>query len=146
MTRRTDVSLRVKQTAAFVLAVSAALVGGWASVDPHSWYSTFPGMGHHWVRSLGPYNDHLTRDVGGLYLALLVVSVWALVRGTTELLRLAGVAWLAFSIPHLAFHLDHLDGLTTFDKVGNVVALGGTLILAAVLTFPTRTRSDFATD
>jgi hypothetical protein len=131
-------SISSKRLLAVILAASAAVVGGWASVEPHSFFTTFPGFGHHWVRDLGPYNEHLTRDVGGLYLALLVVTVWSVVRGQTELLRLTGAAWLVFSVPHLLFHLDHLDGFTTFDKVGNIVALGGSAVLALLLLLPTR--------
>jgi hypothetical protein len=123
---------------AAVLALSAALVGVWASVAPRSFVRSFPLPGHHWVAPLGPYNEHLTRDVGGLYLALLVVSVWAVVRPESEFLRLAGVAWLVFSIPHLVFHLGHLDMFGTVDQVGNVTSLGGTVVLAAMLLIPTR--------
>lgn len=126
-------SIRVKQTLAAILAASAALVGGWASVAPRSFYRDFPLPGRHWVSGAGAYDEHLVRDVGGLYLALLVVTVWAIVRSTDELLRLAGAAWAIFSLPHLIFHLGHLDGLTTFDKISEAGALAVTLVLAVVL-------------
>lgn len=126
-----------KRVLAAILALSAGLVGGWATLAPRSFYDSFPLPGHHWVSGLGPYNEHLVRDVGGLYLALLVVTVWAIVRASSELLRLTGAAWFAFSLPHLLFHLDHLDGFATSDKVGNVVALGGSLLIALVLMLPT---------
>jgi hypothetical protein len=122
-----------------ILAASAAFVGFWAAIAPHSFYRSFPFPGHHWVAAAGPYDDHLVRDVGGLYLSLLVVSVWALVRRSSELLRMAGAAWFVFSLPHLVFHLDHLDGLTTFDKVGQTTSLALTLLVAAaLLTLPIR--------
>jgi hypothetical protein len=121
-----------------VLAASAALVGIWATAAPHSWYTTFPGFGHHWVAQAGPYDEHLVRDVGGLYLALLVVTVCCLIHRNGDLMRLTGLAWIAFSLPHLLFHVHHLDGFSTSDKVGNVVALGGTLLFAVLLTTPTR--------
>lgn len=57
-----------------VLGLSAVVVGAWAAAAPRSFFSSFPLPGHHWVAPLGPYNEHLTRDVGGLYLALFVVS------------------------------------------------------------------------
>ena len=58
-----------------ILAVNAALLGGWALVAPASFYRSFPGGGRSWVSIDGPYNEHLLRDVGGLNLALLVLTV-----------------------------------------------------------------------
>jgi hypothetical protein len=128
--------IRSKQVIAGVLALSAADVGFWAQFAPHSFYDSFPLAGHHWVSALGPYNEHLTRDVGGLYLALLAVSVWAAVRPRTETLRLTGTGWLAFSIPHFIFHMFHLGMYGTTDKIGNIITLGGTVVLAALLLRP----------
>jgi hypothetical protein len=132
--------IRSKRAAAGVLALVAAYVGGWAQVAPHSFYRSFPLVGHHWLPPLGAYNAHLVRDVGGLYLALLVVSGWAVARPRPETLRLTGAGWLAFSLPHLGFHLFHLDMYGTTDKVGNVLSLGGTVILAALLLLPAPAR------
>ena len=138
--RRMTVSMRAKLLMVAILAVSAADVGFWAVIAPHSFYNSFPLPGHHWVSTAGPYDEHLVRDVGGLYLSLLVVSVWAIVRRQSELLRLAGVAWFVFSLPHLLFHLNHLDGLTTFDKIGEATSLSLTLVFAVLLALPTRTN------
>ena len=109
------------------------MVGGWASVAPHSFYVAFPWPGRHWVSDAGAYDEHLVRDVGGLYLALLVVTVWAIVRASDELLRMTGTAWTVFNAVHFAFHADHLDGLTTFDKVSQTASLGVLLVLAIVI-------------
>jgi hypothetical protein len=124
---------RATRIGAGALAVSAAVVGCWALFAPHGFYASFPGLGQHWIAPTGPYNEHFVRDIGGLYLALLVVSVWTVVRATRDMARLAAVAWLAFSIPHLIFHLSHLDELGTGGQIGLVVALGGTVLLAGVL-------------
>jgi hypothetical protein len=43
------------------------------------------------------------------------------------------VAWTVFGVPHLVYHLGHLDGFGTGDKVGNVVGLGGALLVAVAL-------------
>ncbi|MEN3359909.1 MAG: hypothetical protein V7637_3891 [Mycobacteriales bacterium] len=131
---------RSKRAVAGVLALAAAYVGGWAQLAPHSFYRSFPLAGHHWLPPLGAYNEHLVRDVGGLYLALLVISGWAVARPRPETLRLTGAGWLAFSLPHLAFHLSHLGMYGTVDKVGNAVSLGGTVVLAALLLLPTPAR------
>jgi hypothetical protein len=127
-------SVRTRRIVLVVLALSAADVGIWAEADPRGWYRSFPGFGLHWLPELGPFNEHLSRDVGGLYLALLVVSVGAAVRASdTYLVRLTGGAWLAFSLPHLIFHMAHLDTYGVRDQALNVIALGGTVLLAASL-------------
>jgi hypothetical protein len=131
-------TIRAKQWYVAVLAVSAAFVGVWAAAFPVSFYTDFPLPDCHWVSSLGPYNEHLVRDVGGLYLALLVLSVWVWQRPTPSSLRMAGGAWLLFSAEHFLWHALHLDGLPVVDKVGNMVALGGTLLLSVLLVLPER--------
>ena len=133
--------IRIKQAAAALLALTAALVGVWAEFAPLSFYRSFPLAGHPWISSLGPYNEHLTRDVGGLYLALLVFTGWAAIRPHVGTLRLAGAAWLAFSLPHLVFHLLHLDELGTADKIGNIVSLAANVALALVLIAPSRAEA-----
>jgi len=139
------VGIRGKRAVAALLALSAAEVGLWASIAPRSFYRSFPGGGRHWVSVLGPYNEHLVRDVGGLYLSLLAISVWAVVRLQPEIMRLAGVAWLVFSLPHLAFHAAHLGPFGLADQVGIMVTLGGTVVLAMVLLLP-GTRRPAGTD
>jgi hypothetical protein len=131
-------TIRAKQWYIGILAVSAAFVGVWAAAFPVSFYTDFPLPDRHWVSSLGPYNEHLVRDVGGLYLALLVLSVWVWRRPSPSSLRMAGGAWLVFSAEHFLWHALHLDGLPVVDKVGNMVALGGTLLLSVLLVLPER--------
>lgn len=60
----------VLRTLLLALAVPAGAAGGWALFAPRSWYDSFPaGEGHTWIKALGPYNEHLSRDVGALFLA-----------------------------------------------------------------------------
>jgi hypothetical protein len=124
-----------------VIAVSAAYVGVWAYFLPGSWYRSFPGLGRHWLPVLGPYNEHLARDVGALYLGLAVLALsaarWA---ADNRLAAVAGLAWLVFSVPHLAFHLRHLDMYGTADQLLNVVALGFLVVASAALMLPARKR------
>jgi hypothetical protein len=131
------ISGRSKRGIAAVLAVSAADVGLWAEFAPRSFYDLFPLAGHPWVSALGPYNEHMTRDVGGLYLGLLVISAWVVLRPRTESFAMAGAGWLAFSVPHFIYHMVHLGVFGTADSIGNIVTLGGTVILAALLLLPT---------
>jgi hypothetical protein len=131
-------SIRTKQVLAGVLALSAAYVGAWAAAFPLSFYWSFPLPGRGWVAMLGPYNEHLTRDVGGLYLALFVMTAWSVVRPGPEIFRVAGWSWLVFNLEHFAFHLSHLGMFSATDKIGNVVALGGSTVLSALLLIPAR--------
>ena len=52
-------------------------VGVWAEFFPGAFYSSFPGFGLHWINVDGPYNGHLIRDVGSLYLGLGAASLAA---------------------------------------------------------------------
>jgi hypothetical protein len=131
-------SLPAKRLVVLILAVSAAVVGVWAAAFPVSFYTDFPSPGRHWVSALGPYNEHLIRDVGGLYLALLVLSVWTWRRPTVSAVRMTGGAWLVFNAEHFLWHLVHLSPFGTVDRIGNIVALGGVLILSILLLFPDR--------
>ncbi|GLY97476.1 hypothetical protein [Actinoplanes sp. NBRC 103695] len=131
-------SLPIKRVIAALLAVSAAYVGVWAAAFPASFYRDFPLPGRNWVSMLGPYNEHLTRDVGALYLALLVVSVWAFRRPSATAMAVTGGAWLMFNAQHFLWHSLHLSAFPMIDKIGNVTSLGVVLILSILLLLPTR--------
>ena len=128
---------RVRQVIALLLAASAAFVGGWATFAPESFFDSFPGLGMHWTAADGPYNQHLVRDVGGLYLSLLVVSVCAAL-SSPHMRRIAGLAWSVFSLPHLVYHLSHLDAVSTRDGWLESLSLSLTLVGAIVLVLPER--------
>ncbi len=127
------------------LTLSAAYVGLWAVISPLSFYETFPGWHRVWVAVDGPYNEHLVRDVGALYLALGAFGAGALLWRDTRAQTLAGVAWTVFSLPHLTYHLGHLEHFNTFDKVANVVVLGATLAAAIVVAIPPPRHAEAAT-
>ncbi|MGW4737787.1 hypothetical protein [Nocardia xishanensis] len=90
-----------------ILTFQGAVVGLWAGLAPHSWYTSFPGFGMHWVAADGPYNHHLTGDVGAFFLALAAVSGFALRRGGSALAQAAGLGWLVFATPHVIYHAFH---------------------------------------
>ena len=122
------------------LSVALALyVGLWAAAFPDSFYSSFPGLGLHWVASDGPFDEHLIRDVGGLYLGLGAASLAAIFSASATLARVVGLGWLVFDAIHLGYHVTHLDG-STFDRVGNVVSLGFFLAVAVFLVLPPRRK------
>ena len=114
---------RLSRTILWALFATLALTGGWALGAPRWFYDTFPGAGHTWVALLPPYNEHLVRDVGALSLSLAVLVAAAALTLQRLLVTVAALATLVWSAPHLAFHLGHLEGLSTADKVGQVVVL-----------------------
>jgi hypothetical protein len=115
------------------LAWSAALVGVWATVAPRSFYDSFPGGGREWIAADGPYNQHLVRDVGELNLALLVVTVAALITLAPVLVRVTAIAWLVYGIPHFLYHATHRDPFDTTDVVAILISLAFAVVLPVAL-------------
>jgi hypothetical protein len=116
-----------------VLAIPAAIVGFWAAFAPRSFYDDFPGLGRTWVAPDGPYNQHLVRDVGELNLAIVAITVIALVTLVPMLVRAVLVGWLVYGVPHVIYHLRNLEPFSTDDQVSIVGSLAFVPILAAVL-------------
>lgn len=111
-------------------AVTSGLIGLWAAAAPRAFYDDFPGGGRSWVSADGPYNEHLVRDFGALNLALAVLlgaAAWTL---GTALVRTSAAAYAVYGLPHLVYHLRHLD---IYD-VANQVASITSLVLALTLT------------
>jgi hypothetical protein len=125
------------------LAITAAWAGPWALLAPRQFYDSFPGAGRRWVMVDGPYNEHLIRDVGAMYVALLVLSVGAAIRADPGTTRLVGATWLVFGLPHLIYHSAHLGMYGSLDRALNLLALGTSVALGALLCLP---RSDRAHD
>jgi hypothetical protein len=108
------------------------LNGIWITISPTSFYEDFP-LGRGWVEALPAYNEHLMRDVGGLFMAtgaLLIVAGMILERRLT-LIALA--TWLLFAVPHTVYHLFNLEPYGTGDAVGNAFALIATVVLPLYL-------------
>jgi hypothetical protein len=117
-----------------LLALGELPLGAWAVAAPASFYRSFPGFGHHWLPPLGPYNEHLTIDFGSLTLGLTAVTVVAAVTMRREWILAAAAGWTVVGVPHLAFHLGHLEPYPAADQVANVVGLAvAVLIPAAIL-------------
>ena len=116
-----------------ILAVTGLTVGVWATAAPHSFFSSFPGLGHAWVAGDGPYNEHLVRDVGALNLALAVVTVAAAVWLTRPVVFAAAAAWIVYSVPHFAYHAANLQAVASDDRVAVMVSLAVPIVLGAVV-------------
>ncbi len=101
-----------------------------AAFAPESWFEDFP-LGRGWVAAEGGvYDEHLVRDVGVLFLALIFVTAWSVWR--REAMTIVAVAWLIQGVLHFGYHVGHLDGLDTVDRVGLVGSLVSIPILAAL--------------
>ena len=98
-----DTRLRV---GLWFLVVSGVMVGAWAQFFPQAFYDSFPGLGRSWVSVDGPFNEHLARDVGGLYLALSAVTLIAIFAQTRETVLAAALGWLVSQIPALRLPYD----------------------------------------
>lgn len=129
-------NLRTRRVILWVTAAIGAYVGVWASFWPDSFYATFPGLGRIWISVDGPFNEHLIRDVGGLYLGLAAASAAAAFSRTPEAGRVIGVAWTVFGLPHLIYHARHFAEMAPIDAVGNAITLGSSLVLGIVLMLP----------
>jgi lysylphosphatidylglycerol synthetase-like protein (DUF2156 family) len=73
------------------------------------------------------------RDVGELNLAIVVITVIALVTLVPMLVRAVLVGWLVYSVPHLVYHLRNTEPFSTDDEVSIAASLALVPILAAVL-------------
>jgi AhpD family alkylhydroperoxidase len=125
-----------------VAGVLNAGIGLWAIISPHGWYRTFPALGHHWISALGPYDEHLARDAGSGLFAVGVLLVWAAATPRGGLLRPAMWASLAFSVPHLGYHVASADHLPAADNVVNLVALTLAVVFPAALLWSSRVRGE----
>jgi AhpD family alkylhydroperoxidase len=112
--------------------------GLWALLAPRSFYTEFP-FGRGWVELLPAYNEHLMRDVGGLYLATAGVFVGAAVVMSRATVVIACASWLLFAVPHAIYHGFNLDPYSASDAIANAVVLTGAVLLPAwVLAAVTR--------
>ena len=100
------------------IAVFMIPAGLQAAFAPRSFFDDFP-LGRGWI-SAGDaaYDEHLVRDVGGLFLALIVVTLWSAWR--REAMAAVAIAWLVQGVLHLGYHVGHLEGLGGADKAGLV--------------------------
>jgi len=123
------------------LTASSALglfVGRWAYFAARGFYDSFPGVLGSWVSVDGPFNEHLIRDVGAMYLALAAAGIGGLIWRDAVVNRVLGLAWTLFGALHFAYHALHLGHMSMESAVGEMVALGVSLLLGILLLIPER--------
>jgi hypothetical protein len=111
-----------------MLALIELVLGFWTLGFPESFYRDVPT-----VDLTPPYSEHLFRDFGGATLGLGIVLAAAAIWPETRLVIVALVAFLAFSAPHLAFHLGHLHGATPAEAVVLTSGLTALVVLPLAL-------------
>ncbi len=115
------------------LTLISLQIGIWALAAPRSFYDDFPGLGRTWVSVDGPYNEHLVRDVGGLYLALAAVTLAAAVSLSRALIITASLAALVTGVPHALYHAANTGDLPTGDAVASLIGLVLSVVIPVVV-------------
>lgn len=101
-----------------------------AAFAPRSFFDDFP-FGRGWVAAEGgAYDEHLVRDVGVLFIALIIVTIWAAWR--REAATAVAIAWIVQGVLHLWDHIGHLDNLGSADQIGLVGSLATIPVLALI--------------
>ena len=112
------------RTVLVVFAAYQLILGLWLTIVPKTFYDHVPTV--NWTP---PYSEHLFRDFGGATLGLGIVLAAAAIRFDRFLTTVALLAYLAYAVPHLAFHLGHLEG----NEPGWSIALAVVLALSTVI-------------
>ena len=119
-----------------LIALFMLPVGVQAALFPRSFFEDFP-LGRGWVAATGgPYNEHLVRDVGVLFVALIVATAWTAWTRAGD--RALAAAWIVQGVGHLGFHAAHLHHLPGSDRAGLLASLIVVVVLAvAAILYPT---------
>ena len=126
-TRRLGMPNYVPRAILGILGVIQLTDGLYALFAPRSFYEDFPA-GRGWVEALPAYNEHLTRDVGSLFIATAVILGAAAIRLERRLVTIALLSFLAFALPHFVYHSFNLEPYGTADAIANFVGLALTVI------------------
>ncbi|MDM4142515.1 MULTISPECIES: hypothetical protein [Mycobacterium] len=114
------------------LTVVEVVVGLVATLAPHAFYDYVP-----WVDLIPPYSEHLMRDYGAMNLSLALIFVVSAITMERRMVRIALGAYLFFAIPHLIFHLTHLEHFTMKAAVWQTIVLTVAVLLPVVLVILT---------
>lgn len=118
--------------------VLSAVLGVWAYFLPQAFFDHFPIVLGEWVSTDGPFNEHLVRDHGAMYLALGAAGVYGLVRPSLPVYRVLGIVWVVFGVLHFAYHVGHLDHLGPLEATAQLIALVVALGLGVAMLMPGR--------
>ena len=117
-----------------LLAAPQLSIGLWAMVAPQNWFESFPGLGPALVAGEPPFNRHLVTDVGAGFFAVGIAVALAAYWGTSRAVKLSLAVMVAFTAPHVAYHVSHpAPGLSSVADLANVALLGSGIGWAALL-------------
>lgn len=122
--------------------VLGLVLGAWSYIWPLAFFDHFPVVFGEWISRDGPFNEHLVRDHGAMYLALAAAGVYGLFDRSQGVCRALGIAWGAFGVLHFAYHVTHLGHLSQVEAVSQLIALALSVLLAVGLFVPTRRHVD----
>jgi hypothetical protein len=127
--------LIVLRAGVWFLTFVEIVVGLAATLAPRAFYDYVP-----WVDLIPPFSEHLMRDYGAMNLSLALVFVVAAVMMERRMVRIALGAYLLFAIPHLIFHLTHLEHFTTGAAIWQTILLTFAVLLPVGLLILTMWR------
>jgi hypothetical protein len=130
-------SISVLRAGVWFLTVVELVVGLVATLAPRAFYDYVP-----WVDRIPPFSEHLMRDYGAMNLSLALVFVVAAITMERRMVRIALGAYLLFAIPHLIFHVTHLENFTTAAAVGQTIILAVAVLLPIALLIVTGRHRD----
>ncbi len=116
------------------LGWGAVAQGAWAFFWPRRFYEDFPLEGAQWVSTLGPFNEHLTKDVGTAVLGLGVAAVVAGRSGRLEAIRAVCTGYVVFGVAHLGFHFGELGHFSVAAATAQIVSLVMLVVIPAALS------------
>jgi hypothetical protein len=127
----------VLRAGVWFLTFVVVVVGLVATLAPRAFYDYVP-----WVDLVPPFSEHLMRDYGAMNLSLALVFVVAAITMERRMVRIALGAYLLFAIPHLIFHVTHLENFTTAAAVWQTLLLTVAALLPLGLLILTRQHRD----
>lgn len=127
------------RTGLVALGLLQLVDGLYALLAPSSFYRDFP-LGRGWVEALPAYNEHLVRDVGGLFLATAVVLLAAAWTMERRLVIVAAASFVTFAIPHTIYHYANLGPYSTGDAIANGLGLAATVLVPVWILWELRPR------
>lgn len=115
------------------LGAGAGAQGVWGFFWPRAFYDDFPAPGLAWVSTLGPYDEHLVRDVGALLLGFAVLTLLAARSRSVDAIRVAMAGLLVFGSGHLGFHLFRLGEFEAGSAAAQVASLATLIVIPVAL-------------
>jgi hypothetical protein len=112
----------------WLVAAVELVLGIWTAFFPRHFYDSVPT-----VNLTPPFSEHLFRDFGGASLGIAIALGAAALWPETRLVVVSLLAYLAFAVPHLVFHIAHLHGATDLEAAILVASLALSVVLPVAL-------------